>query len=417
MPANNNKITAKTIQLTMAKFTIPGGINPQEKKTLSNNKAIKRLLPSNHIILPMIEKETPLDNILRVGSQIRKGQILRWPEIEITDDITHSSCNAKISSLNKFDLGHPSELLVDAIKIARVADEPSSISNDARDEASNEGIRLDKLDWTITSSQLLLERIHQAGIVGLGGAAFPTHIKLSTQSKKINTLIVNAMECEPYITCDDRMLREFSDKVLLGSLIAAKILGVDNIKFGIEDNKPEAAQALLASVNQCLSESIQQLAPKYLDNIPKLEIIVAKTKYPSGGEKQIIQLLTGKQVPKGELPSSIGIIVQNVATLYAINEAVSNGLAMLERLVTITGDLVEKPGNYWIEFGTPVSHIIETLNINIAEHASFIFGGPMMGQKLTNVEIPTKKSTNCIIFDTQNDSNENEQLPCIRCSE
>ncbi len=280
------------------------------------------------------------------------------------------------------------------------------------------------IDWQNTDQRLLIDRVKQAGIVGLGGASFPTHIKLNGSYQQVHTLIVNAMECEPYITCDDRLLREYSFEVLQGAIITAKMAGANKILFGIEDNKPEAINALALEIEKNIN-LIETLKLK------KIEIIVAKTKYPSGGEKQLIELLTGQQVPQKTYPVSLGILVQNVATLFAVHDAVINGKKLTHRLVTITGDLVENSGNYWIDFKTPLSKIISQLNIQLSDYYEIIFGGPLMGSKIshspqdnnTHLNNQTKTSTNCIIINKKelsNNASDNLTTPhasCIRCGE
>lgn len=276
-------------------------------------------------------------------------------------------------------------------------------------------------DWKNTDRKTLIERIRAAKVVGLGGAIFPTHIKLKN---KVKTLIVNSMECEPYITCDDRLLRENADDILQGTLIAAHIVSATEILFGIEDNKPEAIKALEESIkdfnHECLQNN-QHLIP--------INIIVTPTKYPSGGEKQLIELLTGKQVPQKQHPSSIGILVQNIATLYAVYQAVVLGLALTHRLVTVTGDLVEQAGNYWIAIGTPLTKVLSALNIQPNnqlvnqrnQQCEIIFGGPLMGKIIYDFNALIKQSTNCIIINQLEPANLATQNrphdPCIRCGE
>ena len=267
-------------------------------------------------------------------------------------------------------------------------------------------------DWKSTDKSILIERIKDAGVVGLGGAIFPTHIKLKNN---IKTLIINAMECEPYITCDDRLIQEHAKGVLHGALIAAHIVNASEILFGIEDNKPEAINSLQEQIKSFVNNSIDEV------NLLKINIIVTPTKYPSGGEKQLIQLLTGLEVPQKKHPASIGILVQNVATLFAIYQAVVLGLKLYQRLVTITGDLVLQARNYWIALDTPLIEIITTLNIQTNKNSEITFGGPLMGKKISNLNTLIKPSTNCIILNSVNKNKltDNKLIhdPCIRCGE
>ena len=401
-----NQLVSKSI-VTDAQFRIKGGIHPQEYKSLSNQQPIASIQEPPFYILPYSDlNKGSTTTQLEIAQPVEQGQVLINSELANLSSVVHSPCDGVIADISEFDLGHPSGLEQPAIKIQAMPKselEPTAHANSLTDQ----------IDYLSLTNEQLITRVHQAGIVGLGGAGFPTHIKLSAAKDSIHTLIVNAMECEPYITCDDRLLREHPQSVLKGALIAAKTVSANRILFGIEDNKPEAIAALKTAIENYFNELTTT------QESLEIKIIIAKTKYPSGGEKQIIELLTGQQVPKGQLPSSLGILVQNVATLEALNKAINQRQVMTKRLVTITGNLVGKPGNYWIPFGTPVSHIAEQLEVNLEQLACFIFGGPLMGTRHFNLEIPTKKSTNCIIFDSAYKTLEYpaKHQECIRCGE
>ncbi len=401
-----------------AQHSIRGGIHPREYKSISSERSIGHLASAEFVLLPLKEINGLLPTLLvNVGESVVAGQALTSTKISDRADLIHAPFDGIIESISRFDLGHPSGQKLLAIKLKKRSSETESVKHTA--------VEHQELDANWPQSNL--EKVHFAGIVGLGGAAFPTHFKLSSASSKISTLIVNAMECEPYITCDDRMLREHADEVLAGAVLTAKTVGASNVVFGIEDNKPQAIEALNAAIALYYKALTKQLSISDLNSNPadkldqalQLRIVVAKTKYPSGGEKQLIQLVTGQQIPMGKLPASLGVLVQNVATLFAIQHAINLHKVMTKRLVTITGDLVEHPGNYWIEFGTPVKHILQQLSIDSKKLKCFIFGGPLMGDRLTNFDIPTKKSTNCIIFnsDTQPPQFPVKHQECIRCGE
>ena len=387
-----------------SRYDIHGGIKPNEHKSLSSESPIQTLPPSESLILPLANNHSKSNNLFKIGDYVFQNQPLIESSISEFTTLSHSGNDGRIVEMTNFDFGHTSGLPTPAVKIKR----------EAKDNNNNKSTnkQLEILDWKQASEQQIISRVHQSGIVGLGGAAFPTHIKLQPPKNSIKTLIVNAMECEPYITCDDRLLQECSDDILRGALITAKAIGAKKILFGIEDNKPKAIESLTQVIQEFLLTSNDDKTDDLVVNI-----IVAKTKYPSGGEKQIIELLTGKQVPKDERPSSIGILVQNVATLFAINDAVTNGQVMTRRLVTITGNLVPKPGNYWISFGTPIQHIIESLGVVKEALSKVIFGGPLMGQSIQNFAVPTKKSTNCIIFNASESEQKIQPQACIRCGE
>ncbi len=392
-------------------YQIPGGIHPTEHKSISNKSNIARLAPAKKLILPLETYHGDKGQLLvEWGDKISAGQKIHTNGIDRLANNTHSPYDAEVIELADKNFGHPSEFLKSAICLQTLSNQTNCSLQPINNYMQTEPVEL-------------IDRIHEAGIVGMGGAAFPTHIKVKSNS--IKTLIVNAMECEPYITCDDRLLREHSKEVLKGALITAKIVAARQILFGIEDNKPEATTELAKQIGQ-----YQQQCQKNNQKTPNIQIIVAKTKYPSGGEKQLIQLLTGLEVPQKQYPASIGILVQNVATLFAIQDAICNGQTLTHRLVTLTGDLVAMPGNYWIAFGTPLSHIISEMKIDTGKISQVIIGGPLMGQAIEQTrvkpiadsEIPTQKSTNCLIFNAEKKSRStvkitNGHKACIRCGE
>ncbi len=391
--------------ISHTRFEIPGGIHPPEHKSISNQSKIAYLAPAKELILP-ISKQHGIEGqrLVDVGENVSAGQKLFDTAISQIATNTHSPYDGEVLAVADKNLGHASGLLMPTINIKPTSNKYLS--------------PLQPVDkWWQAEPADLIDRIHEAGIVGMGGAAFPTHIKLKKSAKSIETLIVNGMECEPYITCDDRLLREHSWEIFQGALITAKIVDAKQILFGIEDNKPEAIEVLTQQVDRYLQQNIDSNIPS-----PKIQIIVAKTKYPSGGEKQLIQLLTGLQVPQNQYPAALGLLVQNIATLFAINDAVCNGQTLTHRVVTVTGDLVNKPGNYWVAFGTPLTHIVSELQIDAKQLSKIILGGPLMGQAISDLNIPTQKSTNCIIFNSEKAdrltvSPNNFHEPCIRCGE
>lgn len=406
----NNTLFKETEIIQFCKYEFSGGIHPEQHKTISNQSDIEDFPLAKELLLPVYQsKQSRRENLVSPGELVLFGQKLFDQEQLVQDyeapkTATHSPCYGEVLEIGPRDFGHSTGLSMLSARIKTTSDEKSPTFPTIK-------------NWQLSDRQDLLNRVEEAAIVGLGGAVFPTHLKLAKQGKSIDTLIVNAMECEPYITCDDRLLQEFATEVLQGALIAAKIVNASTILFGIEENKPEAIKLL------------QQVILDFIENDPinttiNIKIIIAPTKYPSGGEKQLIQLLTGKQVPQGKYPASLGILVQNVATLYAVYQAVAKGLPLTHRVVTITGDLVKKPANYWMAFGTPISHIISILKIETSRLRNVIIGGPLMGQSISNLEIPTQKATNCLIFNAdQNNLSDSKQsivsshLACIRCGE
>ncbi|EEP92042.1 Electron transport complex protein rnfC, partial [Yersinia kristensenii ATCC 33638] len=255
-------------------------------------------------------------------------------------------------------------------------------------------------DYHQRDKNVLLERIHQAGIAGLGGAGFPTASKLQGGLNNVTTLIINAAECEPYITADDRLMQDHAAEVVLGIQILVYLLQPQQVLIGIEDNKPEAIAAL-------------QQALRGQDEI---QLRVVPTKYPSGGAKQLTKILTGKEVPFGKHSSSIGVLMQNVGTVVAIKRAIIDDEPLIERVVTLTGDALSQPGNFWARIGTPVLHLLKLAGFMPQQQPMVIMGGPLMGFTLPSLDVPIVKISNCLLApaDAEMGLSEPEQS-CIRC--
>ena len=264
-------------------------------------------------------------------------------------------------------------------------------------------------DWFDELSQppeAIHAQISGAGIVGLGGAGFPTGTKIAS-SLDAKTLLINGAECEPYISCDDRTMRELGTEVIAGAFLIAKAAGCDYIQVGIEDNKPEAISKL---------EAVIQALPGHLQK--RISIQVCPTRYPMGGEKQLLETITSNQVPSGTYPAEIGYLVQNVGTALAVYEAVVLNKPLISRIVTMTGKAVSKPGNYRVPIGTPVSHLLKEAGVNTSECHQLIHGGPMMGYPLADQDRPISKLTNCLIAATVDEIPElPTEQPCIRCGQ
>ncbi|WP_313679807.1 electron transport complex subunit RsxC, partial [Pantoea vagans] len=247
----------------------------------------------------------------------------------------------------------------------------------------------------------IVQRIHDAGIAGLGGAGFPTATKLKGGLRGVKTLIINAAECEPYITADDRLMQDYAAEVLEGSRILAWVLQAERVLIGIEDNKPEA----IAALKQALGSERD------------LQIRVIPTKYPSGGAKQLTRILTGMEVPHGGRSTDIGVLMQNVGTAWAVKRAIINGEPITERVVTLTGEAIAQPRNVWSRLGTPISHLLHQVGFTPAPRQMVIMGGPLMGFTLPSLDVPVVKITNCILAPSASEmGNNDEEQSCIRCS-
>jgi electron transport complex protein RnfC len=321
--------------------------------------------------------------LVKVGDLVKTGQMIATSKGGLFSPV-HASISGKVSSIA--DCVHP--LLGKAKAI--------TIESDGKDEniysLPQAAINIESL-----SVQQLRERIFNAGIVGMGGAGFPTHVKLNPP-KKIEHFVLNGAECEPYLNSDSRLMVEQAEKIVAGAKIALKILGITECIVAIEDNKKEAIDAFRS----------------VLPDDFKLKIL--KTQYPQGGEKQLIQSTLNKEVPSGGLPFDIGIVVQNVGTVFAIYEAVYNNKPLYERVVTLTGSCLKEPGNFLVRTGTTVRDLIDVCGGFTEDPAKVIFGGPMMGIAQYSLDVPVIKTTSGIVFFSKSEITRKEERVCCRCA-
>lgn len=368
----------------------PGGIHPPEVKFLSNATPISQLPLATTYLVPIPQVGENCTLAVKIGDSVLKGTPLTQGT-SIWHLPVHAPTSGTIVAIEPRASNHASALPVNTCVIQ--ADGKDTWCELVQNE-------LDDLNH-----QQMIDKIRAAGIAGMGGAAFPTHIKLNPVSE-IDLVIINGVECEPYISADDRLMREYSQDILAGIGIIHRLLTPKRIVIAIEDNKPEAAKAMQAAVVQCglLADSIR--------------VTVIPTKYPSGGEKQLIQIITGREVPSGAIPAKLGIVVHNVGTAFAIHQAVTQGKPLIERVVTVTGKNVGKPGNYWLPIGTPVEHVLAATEFTPEPEQKVIIGGPMMGHALANIQVPILKGTNCILVpSSQEIGTTPEEKACIRCGE
>lgn len=383
-----------------------GGIHPPEQKSLTSGKPIRQLPLPKQLILPLQQHiGRQGDLLVTVGDKVLKGQPLTQSTNPMAVPI-HAPTSGIISAIKKSVIAHPSGLSELCI----------FLDVDFEDTWQPREICQ---DFTKLSKQEIIAKIADSGIAGMGGAGFPTHIKINTKPN-IDFLIINAAECEPYITADDLLMCEQSAAIIDGVKILEQLLNPALILIGIEDNKPSAIKAL-------------QHATK---DIEKINVCVLPTKYPTGGEKQLIKILTGKEVKSGALPIHSNIVVQNVATCFAISDAVINDIPLIRRVVTLTGQALSKPQNVWALLGTPVSYLLEQTgfvsetpvessplvpNPPVAS-PPVIMGGPLMGFSILNELVPIVKTSNCILAPSKTempsafDHNANE-VECIRCGQ
>ncbi|RMG38772.1 MAG: electron transport complex subunit RsxC [Gammaproteobacteria bacterium] len=369
-----------------------GGLHVDDRKALSNGSPIRQAAVPKRLQLPLQQHiGRHAEPVVEVGERVLKGQLIARASDYVSANI-HAPTSGVVTEIAELPIAHPSGLPAMSIVIEadgedRWAELPEPIA-----------------DYRDTDPADLRERLRWAGIVGLGGAVFPTSVKTNVTGRKVDTLIINAAECEPYITCDDRLMREQPAQVIAGAEILCHIVGASQILIGIEDNKPEAIAAL--------RETLSTRGP---DNI---QLRVVPTKYPSGGEKQLIYLLTGVEVPSQGLPLDVGMVCQNVATAAAVADAVLQGRPLISRIVTVTGQAVAQPGNLEALIGTPVSDLIDQCGGYRPSIHKLIMGGPMMGFGLPSDNVPVTKGSNCLIAATAEESPDPVKAsPCIRCGE
>ncbi|UXB12785.1 electron transport complex subunit RsxC [Aeromonas dhakensis] len=364
-----------------------GGIHPPENKEQSSLTPVVDAGLPPQLIIPVRQHAGPAGDLLvRVGDRVKKGQPLTRHEKGRIVPV-HASTSGTITAIGHHTVAHPSGL--DDLCITLTPD-----GEDAWGERKGQADY-----WNLERGELL-ERIQQAGIAGLGGAVFPTHSKLDGRGQLTEILIVNGLECEPYITTDDRLMQEYTDEIMDGIRVLKHLLKPKLTLIGVEDNKPAAIGEL---TRHATDEDV------LVKTVP--------TKYPSGGAKQTIELLTGRQVPKGGRAVDMGIMVLNVATVFAIKRAIIDGEPLISRIVTLTGDAFKKPCNAWVLLGTPVRWLLQRFELQPEADQRVIMGGPMMGFTLPHAMVPVVKATNCLLSPTR------AELPppgpeqaCIRCS-
>lgn len=370
----------------------PGGLHLPDHKAMSTGQPSTTAAVPERLIIPLQQHiGAPAKPLVTVGDKVLKGQPLARPEGYVSTPV-HASSSGKVVAIEEHPVPHPSGLSAMCIIIETDGEE--------------RWVELKRHpDYHQLDPSELRNIIRDAGIVGLGGAGFPAFIKLNPGSRTaIDTLILNGAECEPYITCDDVLMRERADEVIDGARIMRHALQAKQCLIGIEDNKPEA----LAAIRDALS----RLGEK------SIEAVQVPTRYPTGGEKQLIKILTGKEVPSQGLPIDIGIVCHNVATAASIHRAVELGEPLISRLVTVTGHGAARPQNLEVHIGTPIATLIEQAGGNRAIPYKLVMGGPMMGFELQHAQLPVIKTTNCLLLAGKEDAPEHGPVrSCIRCGE
>ncbi len=364
--------------------TFPGGLHPPDNKRWTAHLPILECpLPDELVILLSQHIGAPAEACVQVGERVGKGQVVGTAKGFVSVPV-HASTSGEVVAIEPRP--HPSGRRLPAVVIRA-------------DGADAWVDGLQGADPMVLSPDQIRDRIRAAGVVGLGGATFPTHVKLTPPADKpIDTLVINGVECEPYLTADHRLMLEEPDRIVDGCVILKRVLGVDRILVGIENNKPDAI-AVMAAI--CSPAGI--------------EVVPLAVKYPQGAEKQLILALTGREVPSGGLPMDVGVVVQNVATAAAVSDAVRLGRPLLERIATVSGPAVAEPRNLRVRIGTPLTHLVSSCGGVQVEPEKIILGGPMMGAAQLSLDVPVTRGTSGLLLFGPGQFALVPEGPCIRC--
>jgi electron transport complex protein RnfC len=367
--------------------TFRGGIHPSYNKALTSSMPVEKANPPKLVIIPLSQHVgAPCEPVVKAGDMVKKGQKIGEAKAFVSAPI-HASISGEVKAVEQRP--HPGGGMVMSVVI-------ESNGKDDVFEAAKPQKSLTELE-----PGEIKNLIREAGIVGMGGAGFPTQVKLSPpEGKTIDTIIINGAECEPYLTADHRLMLERPDDVVFGLEVILKATAVNKGIIAIEDNKPDAAAAV-------------KKAAAGKENI---EVVIMATKYPQGGEKQLINAVTGREVPSGKLPMDVNVIVDNAGTCAAIAQAVTTGMPLVERILTVTGSGIKEPKNLLVRIGTPVGEVLEQCGGFKGKPGKVVMGGPMMGLAQSILSIPVIKGTSGILVLEESDVKLHEQSNCIRCA-
>jgi len=370
----------------MRLFSFRGGVHPPYRKELAMDRPVQAADIPETLVVPLVQHiGAPCAPTVEVGESVREGQLIGEAKAFVTAPV-HSPVSGTVKKIDR--TLHPLGFKVPSVAIKQDGEGQKAYLQPLGDDIAS-------LD-----GKTMLERVKEAGIVGMGGATFPAHVKFAPpKGKIIDTLIINGCECEPYLTADYRVMLEYTEDLILGARMIGKILGVERIIIVVEKNKPEAIEKL-----------------KVTQNDGGFTTAVTETKYPEGAEKVLIHALLGREVPSGGLPMDVHVVVSNVGTALAVCEAVRDGKPLIERVVTVTGDGVKNPGNFLVKIGTPVEWLVEQAGGTIGEIGKLIMGGPMMGLAQASFEVSVIKGTSGILLMQKESVLVEEYHPCIKCS-
>ena len=368
-----------------------GGLKLADNKGDSTKTAIEQANLPKQLILPLHQHIGDVGDILvNIGDRVLKGQALTHTQTYVSAPI-HAPTSGTIKDIAKLPVPHPSSL--------------TSLCVVLESDGKDEWITLESTEnFRQFSAEEIHQRIRQAGIVGLGGATFPTAVKLKVSADKgIDTLIINAAECEPYITCDDMLMREQGHEIISGIEIILYATHAKQCIIAVEDNKSIAIEKMTHAIEQ--------------SSLANIKLVTVPTIYPTGGEKQLIKVITGKEVPSNGLPADIGLIMQNIATAAAVHHAIIYGQPLLSRIITVTGRGIQQAKNIRALIGTSISELIEQSGGYTDTADRLIMGGPMMGFSLSTDQLPVIKATNCLLVEPIEKHATEDTMPCIRCGE
>lgn len=365
-----------------------GGIHPKENKFSAGKKIIVSTLPKQ-VVIPLSHYiGAPSEPVVKKGDLVKAGQLIGQASGFISANV-HSSVSGKVAKI---------DVQLDATGYKRQA-VFIDVDGDEWLETIDKSTEL-KRECNLSREEII-KKIKDAGIVGLGGATFPAHVKLSPPpGKKAEILIINAVECESYLTCDHQLMLEKGEEIMVGVTILMKALEVNRAVIGIENNKKDAI------------EHLSSIAKQYKG----IEVVALKVQYPQGGEKQLIDAVIRRQVPSGRIPVEVGAVVQNVGTTFAVYEAVQKNKPMIERVVTITGKDAPNPSNYLVRLGVYLSHVVDQAGGVPEGTGKIVGGGPMMGRSLMNLNVPTAKGSAGVLFMRDEESLRKPMQNCIRCA-
>lgn len=367
-----------------------GGLHLPANKALSNGGGVRSMPLPKQLILPLAQHiGEPAEALVKPGERVLKGQMIARAHGYVSVPI-HASSSGTVIEIAEHAVPHPSGLRAPCIVI----------DTDGKDEAAPDTLSGDPLQLDPNE---LRNRVRNAGIVGLGGAGFPSFIKLNPgPNRPIHTLLINGAECEPYITCDDVLMREHAADIVAGARILMHALNAPECLIAIEDNKPEAAVAMRTAITTTSTAN--------------MEVVVVPTIYPTGGERQLIKVITGREVPSQGLPADVGVVCHNPGTAVAVQRALTRGEPLISRILTVTGQGVARPGNVDVRIGTLMADVVAACGGYTEQARQLLMGGPMMGFAMSSDEVPIVKTSNCLLVAARDELPlPQAPLPCIRC--